>query len=96
MLYEQAANVLGEIRKRVGNMAVYASATPSYYNPRLCKSTTPEGPARTQKVVARLVSEGKVLQGPVFPTLESNHLADRCHPNAEGQRIEGEILKEWF
>ncbi|MBA3758593.1 hypothetical protein H0X10_03110 [Candidatus Saccharibacteria bacterium] len=94
--YQAAVNILNELRKRVGTMPIYASSTPEYENPARCKLTTPEGPARTQRIIDRLVDNGLVAQGPIYPKLLNNQLADDCHPNAAGQASVGNVLRQFF
>jgi len=91
-----ALSILTQLRSRVGTMPVEISSQPTYVAPHVCPSSGSNGPARMLALANRLVAEGHVQRGPVFPSLRADQLVDRCHPDEVGQRILGNVLAERY
>lgn len=94
-LYKNARLVHEEIRRRMPHVSIYASAQHSYSGGHVCRGE-PDGPARMQRLVERLVKEGLVSAGPVMGPLTAAQTRDGCHANREGMNVLGQQLLTFF
>jgi hypothetical protein len=94
--HELALSILEQLRSRIGAMRVELSPMPMYTDGHVCPNAGPDGPRRMLELTNRLVREGHAYRGPDFPPLSVSQLEDRCHPNGDGQRILGGVLRQWY
>lgn len=94
-LYAAAQKVLTELKRRLPQASIYASAQHNYSGGHVCRSE-PDGPARMQRLAQRLAGEGLVLPGPVMGPLAESQTRDGCHANADGMRVLGQQLLSFF
>lgn len=97
--YDNALLVLNEIKRRLPDVTIYASAQPTYDpSDHICTIAGTGGVERMTGIVNTLIANGDVLPGPVMgPLLFPDQVStDGCHANTAGQTYMGNQLAEFF
>jgi hypothetical protein len=98
-LAADAKTVLAKIHARLPGATVYATALGQYVYPdHVCPSTGTDGLAAADAEVATLVGNGEVQAGPKLAPLPlaDTYPTQPCHPNFQGQKLEGNVLEGFF
>lgn len=92
---ESAIALLDELRARLPGVPIWVSAQPGYVAHE-CGIAGPTGPDRMQDLADELVRRGHAFTGPLLGPLTVEQTLDGCHANADGQRLMGEQLVDFF
>ena len=89
--------VLTRIHGKLPGATVYVSALPEFSD-HVCATTGLDGIANAETERDALVAAGEAEVGPVMPPLDLRHvyLGNTCHPNYQGQKLEGMALLGFF